>query len=297
MTAAMQWYRIVPGRERDSAHIAAQARLEDDETLRQAEAAVSLQRQVFTSDAQGRLSLLLLDDAATALKLQVSIDAGGRYQHLSPFWLGGRLHLLAYRRQDGVFDFFQVTGRTFERLHRFQRSYGDATDGFTTIHAYAYRGQCLFMGYNAASGMSRIYALQVPPRQALSVAQLWQSQWSEDWRHFCFFQLGEENFFFKINSLREKVNIDHYFDDPAQGAYAVASQLPFLSQVSAAATLELAEGPGFAAYQAQDGLLSVNRFASDCQGWRCQGQQQAKSGSGSMLAIALDSEETLLALY
>lgn len=294
--SVIQWYRVSPERERAHVRIMPQSAMSGDEPLQRAETAVSFGDQLFLSNTEGKLCALRLDVGSMALQTEIEQNVESCYQQLSAFWLGNRLHLLAYRQSSGVFDFFRITERAFEHVYRFQRTYGDTTDGYTTVHAYASRNLCLFMGYNGTTGMSRIYAIQVPPRASMNVTQLWQSKWSDGWRHFCFFDLGGENFFFKINPPHKKVNIDHYLDDPAQGAYAVCSHLPQLPAVSAASAVQLLEGPGFAAYQAQDGLLSVNGFHTDCQGWLTQGQCNADPGFQSLLAVALGGGESLLAL-
>lgn len=265
--------------------------------LDRASALVSHGCEVFVSSPQGQLAAWVLDPDTLSFTLGAETNASLAYQILSPFLLGGQLHLLAYTRDEGILDFFRVTATDFQHLYRYQRTYGDTTTGFTTVHAFGYRDRCLFMGYNADTGASRLYGIQVPPLAPLSISQLWQSDWAKGWRDFCFFQLGGENFFFKHNPTYQAVNIDHYMDDPAQGSHPVGTGLPLPQETSAAATLALQEGPGFTGYRADNGQLTVNRFHSDCQGWQQQAEVQAGRGYSHLLAIPCGDGKSLLALY
>jgi hypothetical protein len=290
------WYRLSPEAQRDQYQV---ARVSPSGAgfLDQASAVASHGGELFVSNPQGRLTALALDPTTLTFTPGAEIDAGQAYQALSPFWLGGQLHLLAYSRDAGILDFFRVTATGFQHLYRYQRTYGDTTAGFTTVHAFSYRDRCLLMGYNADTGASRIYGIQVPPQAPLSISPLWQSDWAKGWQDFCFFQLGGENFFFKHNPTYQAVNIDHYMDDPAQGSHPVGTGLPLPQETSAAVTLALQEGPGFAGYRADNGQLTVNRFHSDCQGWQQQAQVQAGQGYAQLLAIPCGDGTSLLALY
>ncbi|MCE8034450.1 hypothetical protein EKK97_13165 [Billgrantia tianxiuensis] len=265
--------------------------------LDQASALASNGSKLFVSSVQGHLAALDLNPDTLAFTPGAEVNASLAYQTLSPFWLGGQLHLLAYTRDGGILDFFRVSATDLQHLYRYQRTYGDTTIGFTTVHAFGYRDRCLFMGYNSNTGTSRIYGIQVPPQAPLSISLLWQSEWAKGWQDFCFFQLGGENFFFKHNPAYQAVNIDHYMDDPAQGSHPVGTGLPLPQETSAAATLTLQEGPGFAGYRADNGLLTVNRFHSDCQGWQQQAQLQAGRDYSHLLAIPCGGGKSLLALY
>ncbi|MDI5936343.1 hypothetical protein [Halomonas kalidii] len=290
------WYRLSPEPQRNEYRLAPVSPTGAG-FLDQASALASHGCELFVSSLQGRLAAWELTPDTLSFTPGAEINASLAYQALSSFLLGGQLHLLAYTRDEGILDFFRVTATDFQHLYRYQRTYGDTTTGFTTVHAFGYRDRCLFMGYNADTGASRLYGIQVPPQAPLSISQLWQSDWAKGWQDFCFFQLGGENFFFKHNPTYKAVNIDHYMDDPAQGSHPVGTGLPLPQETSAAATLALQEGPGFAGYRADSGQLTVNRFHSDCQGWQRQAQVQAGRGYAQLLALPCGDGNSLLALY
>ncbi|KPQ20805.1 hypothetical protein [Halomonas sp. HL-93] len=292
----LSWYLLTPQTQRNEYRLAPVSPTGVD-VLNQTSALASDGCELFVSSTQGRLAALTLNPDTLGFTPRVEINVNLAYQTLSPFLLGGQPHLLAYTRDEGILDFFRVTDTDFQHLYRYQRTYGDTTAGFTTVHAFGYRDQCLFMGYNADTGTSRIYGVQVPPEAPLSIRKLWQGEWAKGWQNFCFFQFGGENFFFKHNPTYKAVNIDHYMDDPVEGSHPVGTGLPLPQETSAAATLALLEGPGFAGYRADNGQLVVNRFHSDCQGWQQQAQVQAGRGYSHLITLSFDDGKSLLALY
>ena len=272
------WLTLAPDSQRDTATFSTLPVFAGEQSLSSACGFCCHGREAFVSQPDGTLNLLLVDETSRSLTPIIELKTETGYQSLSPFMLGGELHLLAYNINQGIMDFYQVTADRFFHRYRYQRTYGDTTDGFTTVHAFSYRDKNLFMAYNKASGNSRIYQIDVPPHSPLDVKMVWQSEWAKGWENFSFFTLGGENFFFKMNPRYNAVNIDHYMDDPADGSHPVGTGLPLSMDTTLTATLDLSEGPGFIAYETGNGLLTANRFHSNCLGWTEQARLSINGG-------------------
>ena len=285
MSNAIQWFSVDPQEQRDQVTLTPLAPFSGEQALSNASSLCARGSELFLSQHNGMLSMLLLDEKAQTFTPIIELDAEKTYQQLSPFMLGNQLHLLAYNDTDGIFDFFRVMPDHFAHQYRFQKTYGDVTTGFSTVHAFPYRDASLFMAYNKNTGTSCLYQLHVPPTSALGVEMTWLKDWAKGWENFSFFTLGGENFFFKMNPLYNAVNIDHYMDDPSQGSHPVGTKLPLSMDTTQMATVALQEGPGFIAYETGNGQLTVNRFHTDCQGWTCQAKQAVNAGSSRLLII------------
>ena len=285
MSNAIQWFSVDPQEQRDQVTLTPLAPFSGEQALSNASSLCARGSELFLSQHNGMLSMLLLDEKAQTFTPIIELDAEKTYQQLSPFMLGNQLHLLAYNDTDGIFDFFRVMPDHFAHQYRFQKTYGDVTTGFSTVHAFPYRDASLFMAYNKNTGASRLYQLHVPPASALGVEMTWQKDWAKGWENFSFFTLGGENFFFKMNPRYNAVNIDHYMDAPSQGSHPVGTKLPLSMDTTQMATVVLQEGPGFIAYETGNGQLTVNRFHTDCLGWTCQAKQAVNAGSSRLLII------------
>jgi len=278
MSTQPLWLTLTPEATRDSATLTPLPAFSGEQALVTACGFCTHGREAFVSQPDGTLNLLLVDEQSRSLTPIIEFAAGTGYQQLSDFMLGGQLHLLAYNSSDGIVDFYRVDADRFVHQYRYQRTYGDTTNGFTTVHAFSYRDLSLFMMYDKTGGNSRLYQLTVPPQSPLGLQMVWQSEWAKGWENFSFFTLGAENFFFKMNPRYNAVNIDHYMDNPAQGSHPVGTGLPLSMDTTLTATVNLQEGPGFIAYETGNGLLTANRFHSDCLGWTEQGKLTVNSG-------------------
>lgn len=204
--------------------------------------------------------------------------SGQAWDHLSSFVLGNLPYLMAYERESGSFAFHAVNADlTLSRPYRFALVRNTPTQGFTTVAAYTSLGQVFFTGYDFDTGVVANFSLGVtatasggvPPLLALNV---WHHQWARAWTQFAFFQLGGANFFFKINTGKLNVNIDHMHDNPAQGSVEVGSdlqdQLPDALKITSTAVVPWADGePRLLTYIAPTGQAAVYRIHADCQGW------------------------------
>jgi hypothetical protein len=250
----------------------------------------------------GKLHLVAIDGAGKASMFAVTpgdqpfaqassvLDLGGPCDSAETFVLGNVAHLMTYVSESGTFSFFPIAGDlTTTAPYVFQRRREPGiTVGFDTVYpAVVNSGICL-VGYSSRSGDVNTYTLSVisstppsaPGTPPLLAAPAWVHQWARDWVRFAFFQLGGETFFFKTNTGRLNVNIDHVLDDPSQGTIEVGSwlqdQLPDALAIDIVRAFYLGGGdPHFLTYMS-DGNATFNRFHGDCQGWtRCAAAQTA----------------------
>jgi hypothetical protein len=192
------------------------------------------------------------------------------------FVLGNRPHILAYTARDGVFELRSV-GNDLSVSHPYQfvRNHAPGiTKGFTTIKPFTSQGIVSFLGYNGAEGPVGFYTLSAiasspPGTPPLLLKNVWAHEWAKGWTRFAMFQFGGGNFFLKTNTWRPNVNIDHIFDNPADGTCEIASHLELKGAqehtIVEPFTLEQGE-PYFLTYK-NDGQTTLNKFYADCTGW------------------------------
>jgi hypothetical protein len=203
---------------------------------------------------------------------------GPAWDNITTFVLGNEPYLMAYEREHGTFGFFRVNhDHTVSKPYTFSAPRNTPTHGFSSVAAYTSLGQIVFTGYNFDTGIVANFSLAVishgsdgtPP---LLAQNLWYHQWAKGWTRFAFFQLGGANFFFKINTAKLNVNIDHMQDNPALGSVEVGSylqeQLPDALSITNTAIVPWAHGePTLLTYIASTGATVVYRIHADCQGW------------------------------
>ncbi len=201
------------------------------------------------------------------------------WEKLTTFTLGNEPYLLTYRAIDGLFGFYHLApDLSTSPPYLFFFSRNTPTVGFTDIAAISsLGGQQYILGYNFADGTVAAFSVNVvssssegiPPLVAVNV---WYHHWAKSWTHFAFFHLGGANFFFKINTGKLNVNIDHLNDNPALGTVEVGSllmpQLPHALAITNVAIIPWAHGdPYLLTYIASCGATTVLRIHGDCLGW------------------------------
>lgn len=220
----------------------------------------------------------LTDNAPWIEKIDSHIDlSDGQWDSLNTFVLGNHNHLMAYQKDKGIFGFYQISDDlSSSKPYRFSNSRVTPTDGFSTIAPLTSLGQQYFLGYDFDSGKVASFGLTVktsswnsPPLRAQNI---WYHQWSPGWDHFAFFQLGEANFFFKINKKRLNVNIDHILDDPANGGVPIGThlerKLPDADSISSVTMIPWENGePYLLTHIDKSGSTIIYRINSDCRGF------------------------------
>jgi hypothetical protein len=207
--------------------------------------------------------------------------SGGPWDSLNAFVLGNVTYLVTYRADTGGFGFFAVADDlSVSPPYIFSASHTTPSNGFTTVAPYTSLSGQYLLGYDFASGRVENFSVAVVPSSAggkapLLALNVWYHLWAPGWTHFSFFQLGGSNFFFKINTAKLNVNIDHMQDNPAMGSIEVGSQLqaqlPDALSIDAAAIIPWAYGePYLLTYIASSGMTAVYRIHSDCMGWTLQ---------------------------
>jgi hypothetical protein len=211
-------------------------------------------------------------------KARVDLLGGHAWDSVTTFVLGNEPYLMTYEAAHGTFGFFRVAGDlTVSKPYSFVLPRNTPTRGFSTVAAYTSLGQITFTGYSFDTGIVANFSLAVTSSStggvpALLAQNVWYHQWAKGWTRFAFFQLGGANFFFKINTAKLNVNIDHMQDNPAMGSVEVGSylqsQLPDALSITHAAHVPWADGePYLLTYIASSGATVVYRIHADCQGW------------------------------
>jgi hypothetical protein len=219
-----------------------------------------------------------------------AILSGGPWDTLNAFVLGNVTYLVTYRADTGGFGFFSVADDlTISPPYIFSASHTTPSNGFTTVAPYTSLSGQYLLGYDFTSGRVENFSVAVVPGSSAGKAPLlalniWYHLWAPGWTHFSFFQLGGCNFFFKINTAKLNVNIDHMQDNPAMGSIEVGSQLqsqlPDALNLSAAAIIPWAFGePYLLTYIASSGVTAVYRIHSDCLGWTLQVSDTTTAGA------------------
>lgn len=212
---------------------------------------------------------------ATDVKADLSAQA---WDSLHTFVLGNEPYLMAYESQHGNFCFYPVkSDLSLAVPYDFLFARNTPTNGFTSVGVYPSVNQIVFTGYQFDTGTVANFTLAVVPvsigdAPPLLAQNVWYHQWAKGWTHFAFFQLGGSNFFFKINTLKLNVNIDHMQDDPSQGSVEIGSWLqdllPEAADVTTAAIVPWDTGePRLLTYVGTSGQATVRRVHADCQGW------------------------------
>lgn len=233
----------------------------------------------------------------------VATDPG--WDSLSTFVLGNESYILAYEKKHGNFAFFLVAADlTVSKGYYFALVRNAPTQGFTSVGIYTSLGQVFFTGYNFDDGTVANFSLVVtstssdgvPPLLALNV---WYHKWAKGWTRFAFFQLGGSNFFFKINTAKLNVNIDHMQDNPAMGSVEVGSylqaKLPDALAITNTAHIPWTDGePYLLTYIAPTGVTKVYRIHADCQGWTELNASTIETNAQQTVAYRLGDKSFLL---
>ena len=233
-------------------------------------------------DANGKvLSYTLSATAPYVTPVTSNFDLGGPCDVLKPMVIGGVQHVVAYRAKSGKLSFHRVNAdMTLSKPYVYYRlrSPGYTAD-WTMMETITYLNMVYYVSYDAKSGAVELFNVNVtatgdgetPPLQSLNV---WSWQWAHDWTHFAFFQLGGENFFFKINiGPSPNVNIDHLCLDPNLRSNEVCTlmnkQMPNNQDPTLIVrALILDDGaPYLVNYLPAAGATIFYRVHADCQGW------------------------------
>jgi len=203
---------------------------------------------------------------------------GGPWDSLDAFVFGNVPYLLTYRTDDGTFGFFRLENDfSVSPPYKFALPRNTPTKGFTTVAPFTSLGAQYMLGYNFNDGTVAIFSVAVTPSSTGNVPPLialnvWYHRWAQGWTRFAFFQMGGANFFFKINTAKLNVNIDHVQDNPAAGTVEVGSYLQ--SQLPDALSIDVAarvpwnhDEPYLLTYVASNGATVVYLIHTDCQGW------------------------------
>jgi hypothetical protein len=250
----------------------------------------------------GSCDLYRLSDAApwlTPVTGRIALG-GGPWDNLTAFVLGGDPYVLTYRAQDGTFGFFRVgDDLSSSPPFTFALPRNTPTPGFTDIAVLGSLGIPYILAYNNADGTVAAFSIAVTTGASgsgnvpsLQVLNVWYHRWAKGWTRFAFFQLGGANFFFKINTDKLNVNIDHLNDNPAGGTVEVGTalqgQLPDALTIDRSAIVPWSTGdPYLLTYIAASGATTIYRIHGDCLGWTAAASAMTVAGASLVVPFAV----------
>jgi hypothetical protein len=272
-----------------------------------------------TLNAQGKTYLLgynstadhidIYQFTASAPWLQADpqqFKVGAGYDIIEPFTLGNQPYVACYKAKNGVFKLFAIGGdlSVSGDGYEFFRNHEPAlTQGFTMVKSFVCFGSVIFMGYSGANGYVATYTLSMTATSPANTPPLlmtpnWSHVWAKGWTRFAFFQFGGENFFFKTNTWKPNVNIDHVLDDLTLGTIEVASNLN--DALKDAQTLNIVQplvlgngDPYFVTYM-KNGQMTINRFHSDCMGWTTVASLKSNANATQVVPVSISGKAFIL---
>lgn len=263
--------------------------------------------------AGGAASAFSVDDGGTGLTAAgPAFNLGADFDLIESFVLGNATYLLAYTAATGHMSFFSLSddltlGTSPYTFYRTRPP--SVSTNFTVVKPIVVAGLVYILGYSGTSGAVDMYSLEVtatpqpgtpPSSPPLLATPVWDHRWAKDWTHFAFFTLGAENFFFKINTGRLNVNVDHVLDTPSLGTIEVGTSLqPQLQDALAldvVRSFTLGGDPYFVTYKS-DGTTVVRRFRGDCQGWNGQASLTTVAGATQIVSLSVDDEKVYALFY
>ncbi|MDY8138715.1 hypothetical protein [Aquimarina sp. 2201CG5-10] len=221
-----------------------------------------------------------------------SCDISFGTTNVETFYLAGRPMLLTYDPSSEYAQFIEISD-TLELISIYSAKIGK---GLSTTKPFAYRFGIFFVAYDIENGSVNKYQLSVPANQKLYATKTWSDKWAQGWTRFSFFQLGGENFFIKTNIKYDKVNIDHFMDDPDESSHPVANipappQMQGLQDV-AAFTNKI--GNAFFATYRDNGEVTFNSIHGNCLGWTDEVQEKAAAGATTILPFTVGTDNYVL---
>jgi hypothetical protein len=246
------------------------------------------------SDAAPFLSPVL--KGSTGLELH-------QWDILRAFTLGNKQYLMSYEAKHGNLGFYEIKDDyTLSKPYVFMNQRSWPTQNFSEVTPFVCVGLLYVLCYDGVKGTVAIFSLDViagsqdgiPP---LNMLNSWYHQWAKGWDNFSFFQLGQSNFFFKINKAKLNVNIDHVLDIPAQGSVEIGSylqaQMPDALDVKLATIIAWSNGEPYLATCTAAGSLNIYHIHADCQGWTKLNNSTIDAGT-SMLSYLINGTSYLL---
>ncbi len=262
------------------------------------------QMYLFGADSSGNALLFRLLPAAPFLSpgIPVPLDVG-RFDRVRAFLLADRTYLITYTAESGDLNFFSLdsAGKVSKPYRYYRKRQPGLTSGWSTFETLNYLNLPYFLAYSDDTGDVELFGISatsasVADTPPLICNNVWSWTWAKGWGNFAFFQLGGENFFFKINRPYPNINIDHLSIDPASRSNEVGThlQLADWQKVNIVHTLSLDQGaPFLLAYQAS-GKLAFHRIFADCQGWCDQAPIPVAANVSQIVTYRLDSQSFAL---
>lgn len=210
------------------------------------------------------------------------------------FYLGNQAYLATYSTSGSYLNMYRINDDfTLTSIHN---QY--VGSGFTMMHILPYRDTSCAVLYNGTTGDCVKYQISVPPYDGLSLTQVWSDSWAKTWGHFTFFRFGGENFFLKINQQHEKINIDHFMDDPDEGSHPVLSKnaCNTLLNASVITGFQGDQGQAYFVVCQNNGSISLNSIYPNCLGWWALTSGQTETDVQVLHPLTINEKTYLIAI-
>lgn len=262
------------------------------------------QEYLLGADPDGNATLFQLLSAEPFISQGIPVSLNvGPFDMVRAFTLANRAYLTTYTAASGDLYFFSLDadGTVSKPYHYYRKRQPGLTTGWSTFETLSYLNSPYFLSYNDLTGDVDLFGVSaksvsangIPP---LSCSNIWSWTWAKGWGNFAFFQLGGENFFFKINRPYPNINIDHLSTDPASRSNEVGTHLKLADwqDISIVCTLTPDQGAPFLLTYRTDGKVAFHRINADCQGWCDQAPISIAAGVSQIVAYRLDSQSFVL---
>lgn len=242
-------------------------------------------------------------------EISLAEDADGvkveGWDQLSSFNYGGVTYLLTYAAKEGTFAIFRLdSGLRASAPYSLRLTRNTPTQGYTVVAPFTSLGNQYVLAYSFDTGLVSAFSVtavadavgDTPPLLMLNV---WYHYWAKNWTRFALFKLGGANFFWKTNTGKLNVNIDHIQDDPSKGTVEVGSYLQScmpdaldITMVTAATT---AHGqPWLVAYRGDTGEARAIHFWADCNGFETADSLVTEKGASGLTSWRLGDASFVL---
>jgi hypothetical protein len=262
------------------------------------------QEYLLGADPNGNATLFPLLSAEPFIFHGIPISLNvGRFDMVRAFTLANQAYLITYAAGSGDLYFFSLDadGTVSKPYHYYRKRQPGLTTGWSTFETFTYLNSPYFLAYNDSTGDVDLFGISaksvsaggIPP---LLCSNVWSWTWAKGWGNFAFFQLGGENFFFKINRPYPNINIDHLSTDPASRSNEVGTHLemPDWQEIGIVRALTPDEGTPFLLTYQADGKVAFHRIYADCQGWRDQAPISIATGVSQIVTYRLGSQSFVL---
>lgn len=262
----------------------------------------------FNDQGEGSVFFMRATEPVIEGPQDITLKIGTGITNVEPFILGNLPYLLTYDAKGGTFSIYPIgSDVSLQTPYTFVRTRVPATQNYTVTEPVVINNMVYILCYSFTTGEVDAWSVNVtsvpqagskPGTPALLMLPTWIHQWAKNWTHFAFFYMGEELFFFKINTGKLNVNIDHILDDPSEGSVEVGThlenQLDDPKNVDIVEPFTMGGGEPHFVYYFKTGKTQLFRIHADCQGWTKQADAETEKNATLVVPYQVGSDQFIL---